>query len=346
MNPEDAFKLVETGRQEQIYIGRQIKNRFKKFFENPSVLDESEFRPTSERRNRDSAKAFLTGLFDENTAKNITLKEPPQNDTLLRFYRHCDKYEATVSNKSLVEYDKFIKRPEIAEVLRKVTRKLGKNSQISFNTLKLLHESCSFEYGIYGDAPWCSLLEPNDLDVLEYANDLQSFWRDSYPHKISYEQTCELTRDIWKKLSLAKSGSKQKIVGRWTHLPAINMLYTRLGLFKDEKQLLHSNYKEHLKRKWKMTLISPMSCNIAFVLLRCDTNYKVRVYHNEKTIKLEGICKEIDCDWNEIEKVFKPISDNCNFEKICKVDKNSSENLIFYSKIIIILPFLMKYLLI
>lgn len=320
--------------------GEEYRKLFKRFFNESSILVDSEFRPTTEGRNRNSARAFLQGLFGKDVEKNITLKRPPQIDTLLRFYRYCKRYETTVLKKPLKEYNEFIKGPEMQETLNRVREKIGK--KISFEDLNSVYESCIIEFGIYGNAPWCCLFEHEDIENFEYANDLLTYWRDSYPQRINYEQSCNLIKDLWTRLESAKEGMKQKVVGRWTHLPAINMFYTRLGLFKDEKMLFHNNFQDQLNRKWRMSRISPMSCNIAFVLLECDGKHKVAVYHNGKLVKLEGTCKNIQCDWDEIESLLKPISENCNFEKIC----NSHSTPVIYSSLLILLAFLMKFLLI
>ena len=68
---------------------------------------------------------------------------------------------------------------------------------IQTELLDLLYDSCRVEYGVRdGDSPWCVALTPEDVRVLEYSEDLEYYWRASYPHDVSYEQACPLIRDM------------------------------------------------------------------------------------------------------------------------------------------------------
>ncbi|CAD5120547.1 unnamed protein product [Dimorphilus gyrociliatus] len=323
MKPEDDKDLVETGKREQKFIAQEMRKRFPDFFAQNDLLEDYEFRHSKEKRTRDSALAFLEGLFG--TSNNVQLTRSPEKDTLLHFYKHCDKYIEEVQNKPRIEYDKFLKGPEMQAVIKRVNERLALTNPIEYKTLESIYDNCVFEYGIYNDAPWCSVFQREDINIIEYAEDIKYYWEDSYPHKVTVEQTCKLVSDIWKHLRNAKEKKdKRKIVGRWAHSATMNTLYTRLGLYKDEKQLLHNNYEQQKDRRWRTTLHTPMSSSIAFVLLQCKDDFTVRAFHMEKLIKLDGICAEKNCKWSEIEGKFKPIADNCNFEEICKVSKGDS----------------------
>ena len=60
----------------------------------------------------------------------------------------------------------------------------------------MLYETCSFEYQVYGDSPWCAIFTEDDLRILEYGEDIEYYWVDGYGDKINYEQTCDLLKDI------------------------------------------------------------------------------------------------------------------------------------------------------
>ena len=49
---------------------------------------------------------------------------------------------------------------------------------------------------MYGDSPWCASFIKEDLEVYEYAEDIQYHWTDGYGDSLNYEQTCELLKDI------------------------------------------------------------------------------------------------------------------------------------------------------
>ena len=59
-----------------------------------------------------------------------------------------------------------------------------------------MYESCRFDFGVYNDAPWCSTLTVEDLEVINYFEDLQSYWEEGYGHEINYEMSCPIIVDI------------------------------------------------------------------------------------------------------------------------------------------------------
>jgi len=69
---------------------------------------------------------------------------------------------------------------------------------------------CRLEYGVYrrsgsgsgGDgAPWCSVLTPAMIRVLEYDEDLRSYWAAGYGgDDVSYTPACTLIADLLRHL--------------------------------------------------------------------------------------------------------------------------------------------------
>jgi len=65
-----------------------------------------------------------------------------------------------------------------------------------------IFEMCRLEYGVYrrsgdGGAPWCAVLTPAMIHVLEYHDDLQSYWTAGYGgDDVSYTPACTLVADL------------------------------------------------------------------------------------------------------------------------------------------------------
>jgi len=55
---------------------------------------------------------------------------------------------------------------------------------------------CRFEFGIYGDAPWCSVFDSRTLKLLEFGEDIRYYWKFGYGRQINYKQTCNLVKDF------------------------------------------------------------------------------------------------------------------------------------------------------
>ena len=60
----------------------------------------------------------------------------------------------------------------------------------------VMWSACVYEYGLQGDSAWCSLFPENVTRIMEYYEDLQSYWLDGYGHDINYQQACVLLNDV------------------------------------------------------------------------------------------------------------------------------------------------------
>jgi len=69
-----------------------------------------------------------------------------------------------------------------------------------------IFEMCWLEYGVYrrsgdGGAPWCSVLTPAMIQVLEYDEDLRYYWTAGYGgDDVSYTPACTLVGDLLRHL--------------------------------------------------------------------------------------------------------------------------------------------------
>ena len=111
--------------------------------------------------------------------------------------------------------------------------------------------------------------------------------------------------------------SSKKGVFRITHSRTLLPLVTRMGMFNDSLPLLATNYRKHIKRKWRLSLVNPFAANIKFVLYNCDQNFFVRTFLNEKEIQLP-ICDSMFCPLKEIEKGWESVIESCKFDLLCE----------------------------
>lgn len=88
-------------------------------------------------------------------------------------------------------------------------------------------------------------------------------------------------------------------------------------MFNDSSPLLSNNYKDHLHRKWRLSLINPFAANIEFLLYNCNQEYFVRTFLNERDLQLP-ICDSMFCPLEKIEEAWEPIVDSCDFDAICE----------------------------
>ena len=54
----------------------------------------------------------------------------------------------------------------------------------------------AWNYQTVTSSPWCNVFSNSDLQVLEYAEDLQNYWKDGYGYPLNYEQACPVLKDL------------------------------------------------------------------------------------------------------------------------------------------------------
>lgn len=118
--------------------------------------------------------------------------------------------------------------------------------------------------GFEGKSPWCALFTTEDLRVLEYIEDLESYYMYGYGvpanELLGRLPVVDLLQTFY---DVTKEGEKT-FVAHFTDTATMNTVCTALGLFKDEIPL--SVTKKNAKRKWRNSKISAFSTNLIAVL--------------------------------------------------------------------------------
>ena len=150
---------------------------------------------------------------------------------------------------------------------------------------------------------------------MEFREDLEYYWVDSFGHNINFKPACVLLNDVIEKF---ESENSQDIILYFSHSGAILKLLAFLGIDKPKEDLKHdSNIR---KRLWTSSKIDSFASNIAFVLLKpCN---KIGLLINES---LTPICdgeEKLWCDFDEFKQKFT----KCDFEQICDISNDNSDN--------------------
>ena len=179
------------------------------------------------------------------------------------------------------------------------------------------------------DTSWCSLLEEEDIKVLEYQGDLKNYYEHSYGNKLSYEIICPLLSDITQNPENLRDFSTKKTefrgVFRFTSSRTVISLLTMLGLFQNTTRLRADNYPQNAKRDFTSNRV-PISANVAVVLYECNSTdtavkleYKLQVLVNEEPVSLPCCDGKMTCVLDEFLSRFKGTVDNCDFDAICSL---------------------------
>lgn len=143
---------------------------------------------------------------------------------------------------------------------------MGINYILTEENVTSIYDICRYESsGIENKlSPWCALFTADDLRVLEYVGDLRHYYRNSYGIPLNLKFGEIPLQDLYEKFYLAKENKAKKIIGYFTHATMIDMIYSALGLFKDDFVLNGS--ERIIDRKWRTSMSSTFGTNIIAVM--------------------------------------------------------------------------------
>ncbi|KAM4703616.1 multiple inositol polyphosphate phosphatase 1 [Rhinophrynus dorsalis] len=342
-------QLVKKGQEDMKNLAIRLASLFPSLFTAEKFRKcKMEFITSSKHRCVDSTKAFIWGLehsyfgfpeTPEHELEDIPCREPVINDTLMRFFDHCEKFVVQVEDNdtAMHEVDKFKESPEMKKVLHKISVLLNVPEQeLSADLIQVAFFTCSFELAINNveNSPWCSLFDEEDAKVLEYLNDLKQYWKRAYGFDINRRSSCNLFQHIFQHLDTAVTESKRSqqistpVVMHFGHAETLLPLLSLMGLFKDEKPLMANNFTTQSERKFRSGHIVPYASNLAFVLYHCDLvetpseEYQVQMLLNENLLPLPHSQQSV-CLFEDLKKQYSHLLDSCHFKDECELIKFS-----------------------
>lgn len=102
----------------------------------------------------------------------------------------------------------------------------------------------------------------NHVKVLEYHEDLNYYYQNSYGTGLNTRLACSLVVDM---LNHLESQTMPKVVAYFTHSATMQLLLTALGAAKDNDALRADNYQQLARRKWRSSEVSPFASNLAVI---------------------------------------------------------------------------------
>ncbi|KAG7299761.1 hypothetical protein JYU34_016770 [Plutella xylostella] len=319
--PEDMFiyvsKLTEEGYNDMFQIGKRIAQTFPKLVE--SLDDGSyEFRAVYGHWIEKSLKAYVEGLAGD---KTVNISEVNLSFDNIAPYAACGIYQKEVkANPALyAEVDYYEKTDDYLAAKHRIERRNGLNYDLSGENITSLHDLCRYTWSSKEkSSPWCAVFTKEDLEVLEYVGDLRHYYRNSYGHPVNKLYGGPPLWDLLTTFQLAKDGKGKKVTSYLSHATMMDMIYTALGLYKDEYPL--NGTARVRNRKWRSSFRSGYCANMLAVLNRCSernsTEFKVAFYLNENP--MTELCDDGICTWEEFEKLLQPFIGSKIDLKFCK----------------------------
>ncbi|XP_062550122.1 multiple inositol polyphosphate phosphatase 1-like [Armigeres subalbatus] len=295
--------LTNQGWNDLKFLAGREKDRYPELFNGTYDKQRYLFRHTNTQRTEASFKAFVEGLFGDEAYNSIDATSDPSDDTLLKAYDFCPAYDANKdkNDEPNSEASKFLQSRLYIQTLSEISKRLGFDYTLSTEQVEDLWDACRFEqaWHPYENSPWCSVFTKNQVDVLEYKEDLKYYYQNSYGYKESSNLACFTVADMITQLGGVDG---QQVIAYFTHESKIQIFLAALGAKRDKNALRADNYFSMRHRKFKSSELTPFASNVAVVRYQCSDPVepvKVKFFLNEKVLKLDW-CRGELCDWSKV----------------------------------------------
>lgn len=305
-------ELISKGEDDLYDLGIRIREKYPDLFSEEYHPDVYPIRATQIPRASASAVAFGMGLFSERGSLGpgrhrafAVTSESRASDIKLRFHDCCDNYkDFRISQEPAVER---LKEP----ILDEITSSLAKRYELNFTRqdVSSLWFLCKQEASLLDKTDQaCGLLNPSEVALLEWTDDLEVFILKGYGKSLNYRMGVPLLEDIVQSMEQAikakeekhTPGNYEKARLRFAHAETVIPFTCLLGLFLERSEFQQMQKEEPLplppkppqSRNWKGSILAPFTGNNMLVLYSCPANssdkYFVQVLHNEHPTPMPG----------------------------------------------------------
>ncbi|KAF7644831.1 hypothetical protein LDENG_00214980 [Lucifuga dentata] len=332
-------RLVQKGVNDHKHLAVRLSKLF------PSLISEEKLRgglisfiTSSKHRCVNSTLAFKAGLTELWGIQDVEFNYAV-NDTLMRFFDRCIRFVQDVVNNSsaVAEANKFKSGPEMRRVQEKIADQLRvKRSLITEDMAEAAFDLCAYEFAIKAvNSPWCQLFNEADAQVMEYANDLNEFWKRGYGYDINSKSSCILFHDLFSRLDKAANENKssQQVTEAVTiqvgHADTLLPLLTLLGFFKDTDVLTSTNYATQTQRSFRIGHMLPYAANLILVLFDCGGgDLRLQPLLNEKPVAFPGMADQQASMplYEDVKMRYRELAvQGCDFETECQLFPRPAE---------------------
>ncbi|XP_047529679.1 multiple inositol polyphosphate phosphatase 1-like isoform X1 [Vanessa atalanta] len=296
------------------------------------------FKYVNDQRSSTTFRAFTEGLF---RAREDTYDITKENDEkLLRPEKFCSSWINNVeeNNDTLTQLRTFESKQEYKEMISNISLRLGFNYDIQKEIMKQMYQMCRYNkaWDVSQISPWCAAFSKDDLKRLEYAEDLETYYKYGYGTPMNQQLGCTGIKDMMDFFKThVERAAPQQPRARVQLADAAQLLLAlaAAGARRDAAPLTGDNYHSAVAqaRKWSASAMAPFSGNFAAVLYKCTPNsnlqindqYQVLFMENERPLNLED-CRVGLCNYTFVKNRFGLIADNCNLDFCNSATKASS----------------------
>lgn len=334
-------ELLPRGEEELYDLGQRLRMRYPEIFSEKYHPDVYPIIATQVGRSSASSVAFGMGLFAGQGTLGAgrqrafsVITDTKNQDIRLRFHDTCMAYkESKKIRKPIVSGWQSHVYELVAEAVRGRYHLAVTPEDVT--TLWLLCRNEASLLDVVDQA--CGLFTAEEIELLEWADDLGMHHLKGYGEKINYRMGFPLLEDIVKSIDSAMADQSQKLVEkarlRFAHAETVIPFTCLLGLFLDGQDVKQVQREHPLQapvrppqvRLWRGSIVAPFAANTALVLHKCPADggdgakYLVQALHNEKPVIMPACNGTHFCPVEMFkEKVVAPHMKK-SFETICTV---------------------------
>ncbi|KAI8800273.1 histidine phosphatase superfamily [Cladochytrium replicatum] len=359
--------LARAGEYEVYELGRRLGRRYPNRVYSPTFV---KIRSSAVSRSGQSASAFSAGFFEGSGGLEMCGIPPIYQTTLPKMmdYELVPKHACPRWSKTLYEDPRrqaemsAYRTLRIQSIADRLTESLmTPPAKLTTENIEAMYRTCAFELSSSTHldeaplSPWCKVFDQEDIEALEYLDDLSHYYLLSYGHEFNEIVGCALSTAIANELlrvsTTTRQASSMKMrfqfapvefdqnifqtpeesdpldaVFYFGHSETNTFLLSLLGLYRDPVPLRANLTQEQIsQRRFRSSRVS-FAMNIVFELVSCETeeDHYVRALVNEREVLIPG-CHGPGalCHLHHfVERVIGPERYLCNYERICGIPKD------------------------
>lgn len=137
------------------------------------------------------------------------------------------------------------------------------NESLTVREVEDIFDMCRFERAWnLGKSPWCAALTLDQINIIEYGEDLKYYYKSGHGSPINQKVMCHAMHDMMSHINASDGPS---VINYFTHSSALQLILVSMGAYNDSIPLKADNYEENRERLWKISDIGPFSVNLAAV---------------------------------------------------------------------------------
>lgn len=346
-------ELVIKGEEEMFELGQRVHSNFQEIFKDNYHPEFYPMSATQVPRSATSAVAFGMGLFAGKGTLGSGLhrsfsvvSDTRLHDLHLRFFDTCQTYKETRAMRTPTVA--AVQAKFYAEVAASLVERVKLN--ITSSDVGALWFLCKQEATVLDIVDQaCGLFTNEEVEVLEWTDDLEFHHLKGYGESINYRMGVPLLKNVWESMETAILASKgaqvpnsaERARFRFAHAETVIPFICLLGLFLDSKDAEKIRSELPLEppppppksRLWKGSVVAPFGANTMVVLYKCSTSkggategeddFVVQVLHNEKQMTLPACNGAHFCPFEVFkENVVLPHLRH-SYESLCSASKTN-----------------------